>query len=173
MQQPAKLSAVDIHFSKGLSCHSCHGGDPTVGFSSGGPEDAMNRAKGYIGRPERKKIAELCASCHSKLEVMRRYNPKARVDQYTEYLTSQHGKRYQAGDGRVATCTDCHGAHGVRAVVDPQGPVYATNVAATCARCHADAIRMAGYGVPTNQMALYSASVHSEALTKNRDISAP
>jgi hypothetical protein len=32
---------------------------------------------------------------------------------------------------------------------------------------------MASYGIPTNQLALYSNSVHGEALLKNRDISAP
>ena len=85
-----------------------------------------------VGRPARKQIATLCASCHSKLDYMRRYNPQARVDQYTEYLTSVHGKKYVAGDTSVATCIDCHGAHGVRAVKDPNGQVYATNVAATC-----------------------------------------
>jgi predicted CXXCH cytochrome family protein len=58
-------------------------------------------------------------------------------------------------------------------VRDPQSPVYATNVATTCARCHADAARMGEYKIPTNQMALYSSSVHGEALNRNRDISAP
>ena len=133
LQRPVTLSAVDIHFKNGLSCHDCHGGDPTVGIDTGGPEDAMSKKKGYIGWPARKDIARLCSSCHSKVEFMRRYNPRARVDQYTEYLTSVHGQKYQAGDMKVATCTDCHGAHGIRAVADPNSPVYAPNVASTCA----------------------------------------
>ena len=173
LSDPVLQAVGDIHFQKGLSCHDCHGGDPTVGIDTGGPEDSMSRAKGYIGRPARKQIATLCASCHSKLDYMRRYNPQARVDQYTEYLTSVHGKKYVAGDPSVATCIDCHGAHGVRAVKDPNGQVYATNVAATCARCHADAGRMAPYQIRTDQMELYSKSVHGEALLKNRDISSP
>jgi hypothetical protein len=173
LQQPAKLSASDIHFLKGLSCNDCHGGDPTVGIDSGGPEDSMSKKKGYIGRPERKAIAQLCASCHNKLDYMRRFNPQARVDQYTEYLTSVHGKKYQAGDTKVATCIDCHGAHGIRAVKDPNSPVYAPNVAATCGRCHADKQLMASYGIPTNQVELYSKSVHGEALIVNRDLAAP
>jgi len=173
LKQPVLLSAEDIHFKNGLSCHSCHGGDPAVGVDSGGPEDAMNPAKGYIGRPARKTIAALCASCHSKLEIMRQYNPQARVDQYTEYVTSVHGKKYLAGDTKVATCIDCHGAHGIRAVSDPNSRVYAVNVASTCARCHSNGDFMAEYGIPTDQMKLYSESVHGEALIKNRDISAP
>ena len=171
--EPARLFEHDVHFKRGLSCNACHGGDPTVGVDTGGPGDAMNRAKGYIGRPPRKKIAALCASCHSNLDFMRTYNPQARVDQYAEYLTSVHGKKYVAGDPNVATCTDCHGIHGILEVAAPNSPVYATNVATTCARCHADPKRMQAYSIPTNQFELYSGSVHAEALMKNNDLGAP
>jgi predicted CXXCH cytochrome family protein len=170
--EPALLSR-DIHFKNGLSCHNCHGGDPTLGIEKGGPEDAMDPKKGYIGKPDRKQIASLCASCHSNPDFMRKYNPQARIDQYAEYLTSVHGKRYQAGDPKVATCTDCHGVHGIRPVSDPNSPVYAINVAETCGRCHSNPQRMASYGIPTNQQSLYTASVHGEVLIKNRDLSAP
>jgi predicted CXXCH cytochrome family protein len=173
MLEPVKLARNDIHFRNGLSCHDCHGGDPNAGMDSGGPEDSMDPKKGYVGRPDRKRIVALCGSCHSRLEYMRRFNPQARVDQAAEYATSVHGKKYQQGDAKVATCVDCHGAHGVRAASDPLAPVYATNLAATCARCHADPGRMTPYGIPTNQLELYTRSVHGEALIKNRDISAP
>jgi predicted CXXCH cytochrome family protein len=171
--EPVRLSSRDVHFQKGLTCSDCHGGDPSVGIEKGSAEDSMSRAKGFIGHPQRKQIAALCASCHSKPEVMRRYNPQARVDQYAEYLTSVHGKKYLQGDANVATCTDCHGAHGVRGVNDPTSPVYAANVAATCGKCHADSKRMASYGIPTNQMDLYTKSVHGDALIRKRDMSAP
>jgi len=162
----------DIHYQQGLSCHNCHGGDSTVGVESGNPQEAMNPAKGFV-RPAHGKIAALCASCHSDINYMRKFNPQARVDQYSEYLTSVHGKRYQAGDPKVATCTDCHGVHGIRTTKDPNSPVYPVSVAATCGRCHADPQRMAGYGIPTDQLELYSKSVHAEALIKNRDLAAP
>jgi predicted CXXCH cytochrome family protein len=168
--EPVKRSADDIHFQNGLSCHSCHGGDPAMNL---GPEESMNRAKGYSGVPQRRRIAELCARCHGNLDYMRRFNPQARVDQYVEYATSVHGKRYLAGDVNVATCTDCHGAHGIRSTKDPAGPVYPTNVADTCARCHSDAKRMAQYGLPVNQKELYTRSVHGQAMVRNRDLSAP
>jgi len=172
-QSPAKLSRQDIHFQKGLSCQSCHGGDPTLGIETGDQADSMSPRKGFVGRPARKQIAALCARCHSNPDFMRKYNPQARVDQYSEYLTSVHGKRNQAGDANVATCVDCHGTHGILAVSNPTSPVYATNVASTCGRCHADARRMAPYQIPTNQMEEYLKSVHGETLVKNRDLSAP
>jgi len=133
----------------------------------------MNPAKGYIGAPDRLKIARVCAKCHSDLDYMRRFNPQARIDQHAEYLTSVHGRKYTAGDRNVATCTDCHGAHGIKAVKDPTGPIYPTNVAQSCSRCHSDQNRMAAYKLPVNQMELYSRSVHGESLLKNRDLSAP
>ena len=110
---------------------------------------------------------------------MRRFAPKQRVDQATEYATSVHGKRLAAGDRNVATCTTCHGAHGVRRVSDARSPVFPTNVANTCASCHADAKHMAGYtradgsALPTTQFADYQKSVHYAALTKGNDLSAP
>jgi Cytochrome c3 len=172
-KDPVRLFRADIHSEKGLSCHDCHGGDPTLGIDVGSMEDAKSRAKGFIGRPARRQIVPLCASCHSKLEFMRRFNPQVRVDQYTEYKTSRHGKGFALGDPNVATCVDCHGAHGIRSVHDPKASVYPTNVAETCARCHADSARMVRYKLPTNQLELFTQSVHGQALLKNRDISAP
>jgi len=171
--EPARLSAADVHFLKGLSCHDCHGGDPTIGVDQGDMQDAMNPAKGYIGKPRHNQIASLCSRCHSNLEYMRKYNPQARVDQYEEYLTSVHGKRYQAGDEKVATCGDCHGIHDIRAVSDPNSRVYPTKVAGTCAHCHSDKERMAGYDIPTDQFELYSKSVHGVSVLEKGDISAP
>ena len=78
----------------------------------------------------------------------------------------------------MATCVSCHGAHGVRRVSDARSPVYPLNVAATCARCHADPAHMAGYQtpagpLPTTQYDAYRASVHSEALTQKQDLRRP
>lgn len=165
--------AQDIHSQNGLSCHDCHGGDPTLGIEKGGPYDSMDKAKGYTGRPARERIPRLCSSCHSSIDYMRKFNPQARVDQYGEYLTSVHGMRLVKGDTKVATCIDCHGIHNIRAVTDPNSSVYPTRVAATCGGCHADPGRMSAYGIPTDQLALYSKSVHGDAINRKRDLSAP
>ena len=53
----------------------------------------MSAAHGFIGVPLRTAIPKLCARCHSDPDFMRRYNPRERVDQYAEYLTSVHGAR--------------------------------------------------------------------------------
>jgi hypothetical protein len=95
-----------------------------------------------------------------------------RVDQLSEYLTSVHGKRLKQGDGKVAACVDCHGVHNILAVSDSRAPVYPSNVATTCGRCHADAAYMKEYKIPTDQVAHYQKSVHAAVLAGG-DTSAP
>ncbi len=135
---PRKQFSQDIHAQKGLTCASCHGGDPT----SDDPDKAMSRKAGWKGKIDRKQIPQLCGSCHSDPDYMRQFNPSLRTDQLSQYHTSVHGKRLAAGDAKVAVCTDCHGVHDLRAPSDSRSTVNPVNVANTCARCHADAAYM-------------------------------
>jgi Cytochrome c3/Cytochrome c554 and c-prime len=159
----------DIHSQKGLTCASCHGGDPT----SDDPDKAMNRKAGWKGKIDHKQVPQLCGTCHSDPAYIRQFDPSLRTDQLSQYPTSVHGKRLAAGDTKVAVCTDCHSVHDIRAPSDPRSTVNPVNVASTCARCHADPDYMKGYAIPTDQFAKYSTSVHHEALTVRGDLSAP
>ena len=159
----------DIHAQKGLTCASCHGGDPT----SDDPDKAMSRKAGWKGKIDRKQVSQLCGSCHSDPAYMRRFNPSLRTDQLSQYRTSVHGKRLASGDTKVAVCTDCHSVHDLRVPTDPVSSVNPANVANTCAHCHADAAYMSAYKIPTNQFAEYSKSVHHDALALRGDLSAP
>ncbi len=170
--EPTKHIGDDVHFLKGLSCHDCHGGDPAAG-GEGDPDAAHDPAKGWIGKPARLRIPDLCGRCHSDAVFMKQFDPHARVDQLSEYRTSVHGERNAAGDERAAVCVDCHQIHGIRAVKDPRSPVYPTHVAETCARCHGDPKRMSPYLIPTKQYAEYKTSVHARALYERGDTSAP
>jgi Cytochrome c3 len=164
---PAKLFEGDVHHQAGLTCADCHGGNPNDDSL-----DAMSPAKGFRGVPKRTLIPDFCARCHSDITYMRRFNPKIRTDQLSQYLTSVHGKRLKQGDGKVATCVDCHSVHNTLAVSDTRAPVYPTNVASTCGRCHADAAYMKDYKIPTDQLAQYQKSVHAQTLAQG-DTSAP
>ena len=161
--------AGDIHSQKGLSCVSCHGGDAT----SDEPDQAMSRKAGWKGKIDRKQVPQLCGSCHSDPAYIRQFNPSLRTDQLDQYRTSVHGKRFAAGDGKVAVCTDCHSVHDLRAPSDPRSTVNPVNVAMTCSRCHSDANYMKEYSIPTDQFARYSQSVHHDALAVRGDLSAP
>ena len=167
LAKPAQQFEGDVHHQAGLSCADCHGGDPNDESMN-----AMGLAKGFRGAPKKNRTPDFCARCHSDAAYMHRFNPQMRVDQLSQYLTSVHGKRLKQGDTKVATCVDCHSVHNILAVSDPRAPVYPTNVAATCGRCHADAAYMKGYEIPTNQFALYEKSVHAQTLTGG-DTSAP
>lgn len=159
----------DIHAQKGLTCVSCHGGDPT----SDDPSVAMSKKAGWKGHIDRKQIPQLCGGCHSDPTYMRQYNPSLRTDQLSEYKTSIHGKRLAMGDTRVAVCVDCHSVHDLKMPSDPRSKVNPLNVATTCAHCHADAEYMRRYKIPTDQFANYSKSVHHDALVLRGDLSAP
>lgn len=148
----------DVHAEAGLTCASCHA--------------ASSSQRAGLSMP-RTAVAPRCAKCHSDAAYMKRFDPQVRIDQYDQYLTSTHGKRMTAGDGRAATCSDCHGAHGIRRVRDARSPVAPPNVAQTCARCHADAARMAAFKREPTPVPDWSASVHAAALLKRGDTSAP
>ena len=130
-----------MHRDRGFTCVDCHGGDA----SATDKVAAKAPATEFRGKPVGTQVIEVCARCHSDAALMRKYAPKQRVDQATEYASSVHGQQLAKGDHNVATCVSCHGAHGVRLVSDAQSPVYPLNVANTCTTCHADQNRMKGY----------------------------
>jgi hypothetical protein len=165
--KPAQLFDGDVHHQAGLTCVDCHGGNPNDESLN-----AMSPAQGFRGVPKKAAIPEFCARCHSDAAYMHPFNPKLRVDQLSEYLTSVHGKKLKQGDAKVAACVDCHGVHNILAVADTRAPVNPSNVATTCGRCHSDAAYMKEYKIPTDQVAHYKKSVHAEILAQG-DTSAP
>lgn len=169
LAEPARQFPNDIHSAKGFSCVSCHGGDGTLPGL-----EAMDPAKGYIGKPKGQEVIQVCGRCHSDARFMRRYNPSIRVDQVTEYYTSIHGQRLRTvGDPKVATCANCHAAHRIRPPSDPRSSVYPLHVADTCGSCHANEKYMAPYKIPTDQLAKYKKSVHWMMMSVKGDLSAP
>ena len=170
----------DVHAVAGLSCHDCHGGNPAPELAADvSSMDASFRANPYRGAPDRAAVPRFCGRCHSDIEYMRRFDPRARVDQEQEYGTSHHGKALRAGNERVATCVDCHRAHGVQGPDQPSSPIHPKQVAETCRGCHADAQVMAGAKLPdgsplpVDQYARWRQSVHAAALIEREDLSAP
>jgi predicted CXXCH cytochrome family protein len=191
--------ARDLHWGRGLRCADCHGGNPAAeqvneaharvdGFRNLRQRRA-DGTKDYSKPPEPAIVVKLCGECHANIQFMKQYNPSPRVDQLNEYWSSGHGQRVkEAGDPNVATCVSCHGrphgtgrdqgTYGVLAVRNLDSPVYVKNVAKTCAKCHSDEKRMAGYqyqGRPIgrSQYEEWRQSVHGKALLDKDDLSAP
>src|SRR5574337_1199486 len=57
--------SLDIHQQKGLTCASCHGGDPSKADDS-----AMAKSAGFRGHIKRTDIPTLCAHCHADAAYM-------------------------------------------------------------------------------------------------------
>lgn len=117
--------------------------------------------------------ANLCVSCHtdaSEIPHTGKLKPVNcgmchRVE--TEiYLNSDHGRAVSGGrNAGAATCTSCHGkSHTLLSSRNPKSPVHRQNIPATCAKCHADAEKMAGIKLAEKMpMDSYLQSVHGIA----------
>ena len=155
---PAKEHVTSVHREAGVTCVTCHGGNPLLPGVEG-----MSPRHGFRGKPKHREIPKFCAGCHSDISRMRQYN--VTIDQFAEYKTSVHGRLlYGKNDPRTAVCTSCHGKHDIRRKSDPQSLVFRSNVPATCGRCHADSEMMKPYGIPVSQLEDFRNGVHGRIL---------
>lgn len=89
--EPVEEWHGSVHAENGISCHDCHGGDPTD-FAM-----AMSPERGFIGAPEYEEVPEFCGRCH--------------VGVAEAYMAGLHGQVLDAGG---AQCVVCHGNHAVQ-----------------------------------------------------------
>ncbi|MFQ5843807.1 MAG: hypothetical protein ACE5JG_02345 [Planctomycetota bacterium] len=151
-----------------LSCLECHGGDPKAHRDK---RKAHDPAAGYVGKPVRTAIPELCGKCHSDPLRMHAYGLP--TDQLAHYRTSGHGRALAAGDAAAAVCTDCHGTHRVLRADDPRAPTARANQPATCGRCHSDSALMDSHELPADSVARFRRSAHGVALLEEDARGAP
>jgi hypothetical protein len=77
-------------------------------------------------------IMSQCGRCHAEIAKT--------------YFDTYHGKVSQLGYTKTAKCYDCHGAHDILPVTDPNSHLSHQNIVKTCQKCHAGASRQfAGY----------------------------
>ncbi len=146
------------HIAQCTTCHNAHGIVSTKNLTS--PVHPLN-------------VVQTCATCHANASFMGAYNPSMPVDQLEKYRTSKHGILNAKGDAKTAECASCHGSHDIRSAKDLKSNVYATNIPATCSRCHSDAEYMRSYNIPSDQFEKYAKSVHGKALLGKHDLGAP
>ncbi|MBN2413945.1 cytochrome c3 family protein [candidate division KSB1 bacterium] len=169
LSTPVEQLEGSVHSHAQINCTGCHGGDP----NQEDPELSMSPQKGFIGRPDRLQIPQLCAKCHSDALYMRNFDPNISVEQYDRYKTSKHGELLAKGDGNAATCASCHGVHDIKRTDDPTSPVFPTNIADLCGLCHSDPDYMQDYSISTDQLTEYKKSIHANLLYEKGDLSAP
>lgn len=106
------------------TCASCHGGHKILAVSN--PQSPQHRLNSIF----------LCAECHERHmhDTPSGYKPRSHI---AAYLQSAHGKAIaQSGLVAAPTCTDCHSAHAMHPVSNPESPVHRSKVYKTCGRCH-------------------------------------
>jgi predicted CXXCH cytochrome family protein len=166
LARPARSFPNDVHARAGFTCLDCHGRNEA--------HMTPDPAGGFLSRPARARVHQMCGRCHSDAAFMRGFDPALRVDQVAEYLTSGHGRRLlQQNDAEVATCVSCHPAHEIRPPSDPESTVHPLNVARTCGGCHTNVLLMQQRGRPFDQLADWSRGVHGRLMMEKGDLSAP
>lgn len=107
LSEPVGLWKESIHAQNGITCHDCHGGDPSD-FAM-----AMMPESGFIGVPSSEEVPGFCGRCHIGVK--------------DDYLASAHGMARLEGGPH---CVNCHGNHRVKAaslnLIDPK----------LCSNCH-------------------------------------
>jgi hypothetical protein len=144
----AEMYKGDVHFRKGISCASCHGGDAT----SDDQDVAMSKEKGFIGIPGDGQVAKICSKCHS--------------NEFNLLVKSVHGQS-ESGKGMIINnCITCHGVHNITPVKSPSSKVNGKNIVMTCAGCHSNASYMKNYnpGLSVDQLEKYKTSMHGKKI---------
>jgi hypothetical protein len=130
---PEDVYANSIHGDQGYACVQCH---TTVGNYPHPPFTATDIRDASL------QLYQVCQRCHSSL--------------YELTEDSVHAAALAAGNRNAAVCSDCHTAHAVRQLTDPETgellPETRVWIPQTCAQCH--------YAIYQK----YSTSVHGSAL---------
>ena len=132
--------------------------------------------------------AATCSDCHGAHDMLPAGNSKSKVfrenipstcgaagchrNVYEKYASGVHGTALAKGNKNVPVCTDCHGDHQILAPSNPRSTVYATNVAQSCAKCHASVRLTERYGLPPDKVVSYMDSYHGLAVREGSTIAA-
>ncbi|MBI4397241.1 MAG: cytochrome b/b6 domain-containing protein [Elusimicrobia bacterium] len=147
-------------------CQACHGQKDT-----GAPYFELESFNSSIHGKN------LCVSCHADAAELPHPEKLAPVScgkchrvETQVYLNSDHGRAVSRGRLEAASCKDCHGhTHTLLNSRHPDSPVNRQNIVQTCARCHADAQRMARARLTEKDpLGSYNHTVHGEAFAQGR-----
>jgi cytochrome b subunit of formate dehydrogenase len=153
--------------AKCTDCHSSHRILPAADPESSVHHDriAETCAKCHLGVYEELKKSihgpgmskagsrpPVCVNCHLAHSVSRVEQEGFRQGIYRNcgycheevaktYFDTFHGKVSVLGTARAAKCHDCHGAHNVLPVTNPESSLSFWNIVGTCQKCHPSANR--------------------------------
>ena len=105
-------------------CASCHGSHDIRRPAD--PQSSVYRTN----------IPNTCGKCHGNADFLKRHNIPVKGS-YKIYRESVHGRTADHQPPH-AVCTDCHGAHTIKAGDDPMSTVNKAHIPVTCGKCHKD-----------------------------------
>ena len=107
-------------------CINCHGNHQILAVKD--PRSPVQPAR----------IPYLCGQCHSEGTPVQKQRTIHESNIVTNYSESMHGDALMnKGLVVTATCVSCHTAHSILRHTDPRSSIARANIAATCAKCHA------------------------------------
>ena len=162
-QKPALKPAND-------DCLACHGDSSLT-------HDVNGKSVSLFVNPDKFKDSIhgsifQCVDCHTDLKNSPHDGTPAKVscatchaDEQAAYDRSYHAKAITAGDGKAATCVDCHGSpHELLPASDAKSKVNHVNIPATCGVCHGQKFVMEASGHSAQPFLSYQESVHGRAV---------
>ena len=95
-------------------------------------------------------LPHTCGACHGDAQTAKKLGLQ---EVYSLYMDSIHGFALTK-DGLLvaASCSSCHGSHGIISSKDPKSRTNRANIAQTCGACH------------TGPMQAFSSSIHGQLL---------
>jgi hypothetical protein len=110
--------------SVAATCTDCHG------------RHDIRRAKDPVSRTNHANLEATCGKCHGNDAMVAKGKlPGGNI--VTQFHDSIHGKALAgAAAGSAPTCTNCHGAHTIRAKGDADSTTNRARIPDTCGTCH-------------------------------------
>jgi cytochrome b subunit of formate dehydrogenase len=156
-------------------CLACHG-DATLTKDVDGKQVSLHVNADHFKNSVHGSVLS-CVDCHKGVKAEPHETTPAKVtcaqchaDEQSAYDRSYHAKAVKSGDGKAATCEDCHGSvHELLPSSDPKSSVSHANVPATCGRCHGQKFVMEASGHSAQPFVSYQQSVHGKAVAAGKD----
>jgi hypothetical protein len=129
--KPVKEYAATVHgvarkggSTAAATCVDCHG------------KHDIKRSKDPSSRTSHANLEATCAKCHGKESIAGQAKmPGGNIA--GQYHDSIHGRAMAgAASGSAPTCTNCHGAHSIRAKSDAASKTHRAKIPDTCGSCH-------------------------------------
>jgi hypothetical protein len=122
---------------RAANCYDCHG------------KHNILPSKDSKSMTNLSNIEKTCNRCHSDLEFVKQHALGTAIPK-EEFKRSVHGMTGEM------TCTNCHGSHNLRSLIDPKSTIFRSNIPQTCGACHPDI---------TNE---FIESIHGELAARGR-----